>query len=163
MKWFLAIGTMKGLHWKLKEIFFSILFSKVPNLPFLPQWLQSLAPGTSQTSEWQHASHGCSCCKTNILLRGIPVNPDLFPIQVCSAMPLFPLMDTRLLCSAKHKSLDMAVKWQSTCFIATYSTYTSKNPHKSEFKGLSIVFVGSLKFLPDVVATSPVVLHAAML
>lgn len=45
LRWngFLAIGTMKVLHWKLKEFFF-VLFSKVPNLPFVPQWLQSLAP-----------------------------------------------------------------------------------------------------------------------
>lgn len=82
------------------------------------------------------------------------------PIQVCSATPLFPLMDTRLLCSAKHKSLDMG------CEVTKHLLYSHifhLYPQKSEFKGLSIIFVDSLKFLPDVVATSPVVLHAAML
>lgn len=99
LRWngFLAVGTMKGLHWKLKRFCFHLV-----QQIFLPQWPRSLAPGDKSDVTM-------SACKSwgFMLQNKYPAERKLFPLQVCSAITLFPHTDTRLLCSAKHKCLDM--------------------------------------------------------
>lgn len=107
LRWnaFLAIGTMKGLHWKL-EVFF-ILFSKVPNLPFLPQWLQSLAPGDKSDVRM-------SVCELRVFMlqNKYPAETKSsqswsFSLTGVQCYNMVPPHTLRLLCSTKHKSLDM--------------------------------------------------------
>lgn len=137
LRWngFLAIGTMNGLHWKLKSFFFVFHLVQQISKSSLPIAMTTEFSTSGQIRHQNvsmqvmgiHAAEQISCWEE---VQSILI---FFPIQCHNVAPTY--RDK----ASVFSQAQIPVKWQSTCFIAKYSTYTSKNPQKSEFKGLFLL------------------------